>query len=225
MLRASKGGCHERQAALSELMTQNWYPLYTFLRRSGRPVEEIEDLIQGFYLRILEKDLLAGIEQRQKGRFRNFLLVCLKNYVTNQWHHDRSAKRGGDSKTLSLDLESAHRRYQFEPSHDLTPQRAFDHAWAVDMIDRSLKTVAARWQEAGKGERFDLLKGYLTQIDPLPRSELAKQLGISTNSLKVMVHRLRAEFRRALCEQVADTLDRDDLLEDEINLLFSKLRM
>jgi DNA-directed RNA polymerase specialized sigma24 family protein len=221
--RATSADFSTRQAALAELLSQSWYPLYAFLRRSGQADHEIEDLIQGFYLRILESDLLTNVEQHRQGRFRNFLVTCLKNYVANEWQRDRAIKRGGQAKKLSLDLKLANERYQFEPSHAMTPQRAFERAWAIDMLDRSLKEVARRWHETGKGRKFDLLKVYLTRSDDVPRADVAAELGMTPAALKVAVHRLRAEFRSTLCQQVAETLERDDLLEDEINQLFSAL--
>ena len=225
VVRATAEDFAVRQEALAELLSQNWYPLYAFLKRSGKPDDEIEDLIQGFYLRILDSDLLTSVDQHRRGRFRSFLLVCLKNFVANEWQRDQAVKRGGNWKKLSLDLSTANERYQIEPSHDLTPQRAFDRAWALDMLDRSLQEIADRWQASGKGRKFDLLKGYLLHTDSLPRDEVAAELNMTPAALKVAVHRLRAEFRSALCRQVAETLDRDDLLEDEINRLFSALSM
>lgn len=223
VVRAADTDSTVRREALAELLSQNWYPLYVYLRRSGKPEQEIEDLIQGFYLRILETDMFSGVEQHHRGRFRNFLLVCLKNYLTNEWHRDQALKRGGGKRILSINLSDADKCFKYDPSHNLTPERAFDRAWAMGMIERSLQEIAQRWHEAGKGERFELLKVCLTQIDASPRKELAEKLGISTETLKVAVHRLRNEFRAALCRQVAETLGRDDLLEDEINLLFSSL--
>lgn len=221
--RAGAADLATRQAALAELLSQNWYPLYAFLRRSGKADQEIEDLIQGFCVRVLETDLLAKLDAQRQGRFRNYLITCLKNYAANEWQRDRAVKRGGAAEKFSLDLRLANERYQLEPSHELTPQRAFERAWAVEIIDRSLRELARRWEEAGKGRKFDLLKGYLTQVDAAPREEVAAELGMTTTALKVAVHRLRAEFRSVLCQQVAETLERDDLLEDEINQLFSAL--
>lgn len=228
VLRAAGQKSPERNAAMAELLSQNWYPLYAFLRRSGKQSAEIEDLVQGFYAHVLENDLLGKVEYHRQGRFRNFLLVCLKNYQANQWQREQAIKRGGGKSHVSIthipvDLSAADRRYQREPDHELTPERAFERAWAIEMIDRSMQSVANRWRENGKAEKFESLKGFLIQTESLSRDEVAEKLKLSPGALKLAIHRLRAEFRQTLCQQVVETLERDDLLEDEINLLFSAL--
>src|SRR5829696_6358956 len=108
-----------REAALAELLQAYWYPLYGFIRRQGYQAEVAEDLLQGFMARLLEKDSLRNV-QEGRGRFRSFMLVCLRNYLTSEAERARAAKRGGAARVLSLDFEAADQRYQIEPSHDVT---------------------------------------------------------------------------------------------------------
>jgi len=214
----------EQQAALEELISRNWFPLYTYLRRGNMPADEAEDLIQGFFARLIEKNMLENIEGAHRGRFRNFLLVCLKRYVIGEWQKSQAQRRGGGQRKLSLDFQDADRRYQVEPFHELTPENAFNRSWALDVIDQALETVRQAWAEAGKSDRFEALKVHLTGSDRAPSyHELSEKLSVSESSLRVTVHRLRAEFRTAICDIVADTLESGDLLEDEINFLFSAL--
>ena len=223
VLRASSGNQQQREAALAELLNQNWYPLYAYLRHTGKPAAEAEDLVQSFFLRVLERDLFNSVDPSRQGRFRNFLLVCLKRFVSGERRHDQALKRGGGTRTLSIDAADAERRYQLEPVNDQTADIAFERAWAVELIARSLKTLEQQWEAAGDGPQFQLLKGCLTTGAGGDRGAIAEQLGISRESLRVRIHRLRAEFRQVLCSEVAETLGRDDLLEDEINLLFLAL--
>lgn len=213
-----------QQKALAQLLRDNWFPLYAFVRKSGKSSEEAEDLIQGFFAKLLEKNLLAGIQDGQRGRFRNFLLVCLKNFINDQWKKNSAAKRGGGQQTISIDANEADLRIEFEPFHELTPEKVFDKAWALEVVQRSLQRVQHAWQVAGKAESFETFKPYLLPEDQTPSyEETATALQISASALKVKIHRLRAEFRRALCEEVAETLGTEDFLEDEINQLFSAI--
>lgn len=223
MLRAASVDEQQRREALAELLTLNWYPLYSFLRHGGKQAAEAEDLIQGFFLRVLEKDLFSGLQNHRQGRFRSFLLVCLKRYAANQWRSDQAVKRGGSHRFLSIDFDSGEQRYQLEPSHDLTPERAFDRDWALELIDRSLRILGQEWLESGKGDQFQKLKVFLGGDGIQSRQAVADELGISKNALKVRIHRLMAQFRQILCREVADTLGREDLLEDEINLMFRSI--
>jgi len=145
----------EQQAALAELISRNWFPLYAFLRRSNKPSDEAEDLIQGFFTRMIEKRMLENLEGAHRGRFRNFLLVCLKRYVAGEWQKSQAKRRGGGQPKLSLDFQEADRRYQVEPFHEMTPENAFNRSWALEVIDRGLETVRQAWSEAGKSDRFE----------------------------------------------------------------------
>ena len=169
---------------------------------------------------MLEKDLLEGLQPHRQGRFRNFLLVSLKRYVSNQRRSENSVKRGGKDRLLSIDFQSADQRFRNEPAHDLTAERAFELDWAMELMQRSLQILEQQWKDDGKSEQFQKLKVFLAGDKTLPRQVVAEELGISKNALNVRIHRLMAQFRQILCHQIADTLGREDLLEDEINCLF-----
>ena len=102
VVRASSFDQAERKEALSSLMPQNWHPLYCFVRRSGKAHQGAEDLIQGFFLHVVEKDVLAGVAPHRKSRFRSILLACLKNFIANDVARQRAVKRGGGQVCVSL---------------------------------------------------------------------------------------------------------------------------
>lgn len=225
VLRAASPDEAERRQALSELIKQNWYPLYSFLRHSGKAAEHAEDLLQGFFVRVIEKNVLSSIRPHQRSRFRSFLLACLKNYVANEYNYEQAAIRKANLPTLSIDFAHADNKFQIEAKDSITPQQAYDRAWAVEQIEKALAEVCSNWKESGKSDQFDVLKGCLIKDETLSRDQIAAQLNISKQTLKVRIHRIRAEFRNALCHIISETLDETELLEDEINQLFSAFRM
>jgi DNA-directed RNA polymerase specialized sigma24 family protein len=83
--RASPGAA----AAMEELCRLYWYPLYAYVRRRGHEAHEAEDLTQEFFLRLLAKNYLAGVDRR-KGKFRAFLLASLKHFLANEWDRLRA---------------------------------------------------------------------------------------------------------------------------------------
>src|SRR5436190_4200642 len=101
---------------LATLCTAYWYPLYAFIRRQGYPPEEAQDLTQGFFTRLLEKQYLRDY-QRERGRFRSFLLASLKHFLANRRDWDRAQKRGGGVSPLPLEelIQTGERRYSLEP--------------------------------------------------------------------------------------------------------------
>src|SRR5512133_3964541 len=109
------GGCDPSRAreALETLCRTYWYPLYAFVRRQGCDQEDARDLTQAFFAHLLRRDFLHGVGP-EKGRFRSFLLACLKHFLADDWDKARRLKRGGAAPVLSLDIEQAEERYQVE---------------------------------------------------------------------------------------------------------------
>src|SRR5215831_15971781 len=105
-------------AALETLCRTYWYPLYAFLRRQGRAPHDAQDLTQGFFARLLEKDYLQAAA-REKGKFRSFLLVALKRFLANEWERQHAQKRGGFAPIISINQEEAESRFAAEPSHNI----------------------------------------------------------------------------------------------------------
>ena len=143
--------------ALDSLCSDYWYPLYVFVRRKGYDHPSAEDLVQGFFARLLEKDDLATLEPR-KGRFRSFLLAACTHYLANQAERDRTQKRGGGRLTLSLDSDDARARYAREPAHQLTPERLYERRWAMTVLDRVLGRLSDEMAVAGKARVFSTLR-------------------------------------------------------------------
>lgn len=209
----------DSRAALAELCQDYWYPLYAYLRRRGYPQEEAEDLVQGFFVQLLEKNYLKAAD-RERGRFRSFLLTALKNYAANEWDRRTAQKRGGPTPPLSLDFENAEGRYTIEPADERTPEQEYDRGWATAQLEQVLARMRA---EAGESdERFALLQGFLTgEGEGIPYRDVAERLDMSEGAVKVAVHRLRQRFGAVLREEVARTLADPGDVDDELRHLFA----
>jgi RNA polymerase sigma-70 factor (ECF subfamily) len=224
VLQAADRSSPEHRAAMAAMLQVYWYPLFVFIRRQGYDVHQAEDLLQGFLTRLLEKDLLQNVGEGH-GRFRNFLLVCLRRFLANEAEREQAAKRGGGTAKLSFDFAAADARYRHEPADELTPQRQFERDWAIELLERTFQRLAEAWSAAGKHELFSTLKEFLVAPrEGASYAATAQRFGMTEGAVKTAVHRLRAQFRQILCDEVAATVDRDELLEDEIRRLFSALQ-
>ena len=89
----------QARTALAELCRIYWYPLYAFVRRRGHTPHEAEDLTQSFFALLLEKRWLDAVD-RDRGRFRAFLLAAMKHFLANERDKALALKRGGASSRV-----------------------------------------------------------------------------------------------------------------------------
>ncbi len=213
--------------ALSQLCKSYWYPLYAFVRRKGNSPEDSEDLIQEFMCRIIiEHDGFAAAD-RERGKLRTFLMTSLDNFLSNEWKKARAVKRGGGEQLISIDQERAEGRYHNEPVDTRTPADLFDHRGAVNVLELSLKRLRSEYRNRGKTEVFEVLKGFLSWNEgERTYADAGDALEMSEGAVKVAVHRLRGHYRKALRDEIADTLDdpTEADIQSEIGHLFNALR-
>ena len=100
VLTAQAGDGTSASEALAELCTAYWYPLYAFVRRQGSNPHEAEDLTQEFFRRFLERRALEAVRP-EAGKFRSFLLACLKNFLANERNRAQTQRRGGGCRRAS----------------------------------------------------------------------------------------------------------------------------
>lgn len=220
---AREGGSAEAREALADLCADYWYPLYAFVRRRGHDPVAAEDLVQGFFARLLEKGDLEAVDPR-KGRFRSFLLAACSHYLANQSDRDRALKRGGGRAAIPIDRLDGEGRYAREPSHDLTPERLFERHWALTLLGRVLGRLESEMAAAGKAREFQTLRpALLGGGDHIPYAAIAVDLGRSEEAARAAASRLRRRHRELLRTEVAGTLDDASEVDDEIRDLFRVL--
>lgn len=194
------------RAALALLCEAYWYPIYAFIRHSGHAPHDAEDLTQGFFARLLQRDALATADPA-KGKLRTFLLACVRHHLADERDRAHAGKR--DARLLtSFDAAGAEERFGAEPLDELTPDRLFQRRWAVTVLEYSLQLLGEEFTGAGKAEIFAALRPFLGfgAESKRPYDEIAATLGLPVGTLKSHVSRLRARWRELLFEQVAITL-------------------
>src|SRR6266849_3103302 len=150
----------EAEAALAELCRAYWYPLYAYVRRKGHSLEDAQDLTQSFFARLLEKNYVAQAD-RERGRFRTFLLAALTHFLADEWDKARRLKRGGGQGIISFDAFSAEERYRLEPIDQLDPAQLYERRWVTTLFDKVLARLEQEFRDSGKGELFNRLKSAL----------------------------------------------------------------
>lgn len=209
--------------ALGQLCRTYWYPLYAFVRSRGYSASDAQDLTQSFFAKIIEAGGFAWADP-ERGRFRSYLLGAMKHFLANEWHRAKAQKRGGQIRFIEWDSEDAEGRYATTSGHWDHPEQIFDREWALEIVSSALQALREEMANAGKSDRFDLLKGSLTGEDELPREEIAARLGMSVGAVKVAVYRLRQRYRTLLRAAIAATVNNESDLNDEMRYLLAVLR-
>jgi RNA polymerase sigma factor (sigma-70 family) len=223
VLSAGRSDSTHARDALAKLCQAYWYPLYAYVRRQGHGPHDAQDLTQEFFARLIEKNYLGDVN-REKGRFRSFLLASLKHFLANEWDKARALKRGGGHTIIPLEVDTAETRYSLEPPDPLSADKIFERRWALTLLEQVLAHLREEFVFSGKVALFEEFKGCLTgDRDSLPYSEMGRKLGMSEGAVKVAVHRLRQRYRELLRAEIANTVAGPNEVDEELRYLFSVL--
>ena len=223
VLAAGKTNTPHSIEALEELCRSYWYPLYAYVRRKGHGLEDAQDLTQAFFARLLEKNYVAQAD-RERGRFRTFLLAALAHFLADEWDKARRLKRGRGREIISFDAASAEERYRLEPIDQLDAAKLYERRWVTTLFDQVLARLEQEFRDSGKGGLFEGLKSSLIAEDAgLSYAELGAQLGLKEDAVKQSVHRMRRRYRELFCEEIAQTVAGPGEVEDELKPIFAVL--
>jgi RNA polymerase sigma factor (sigma-70 family) len=221
VLAAGESASPAASEALEKLCRTYWSPVCVFVRRQGYNREPAEDLTQGFFEQLIEKELASRADP-ERGRFRNFLLKVLTQFLADEHRRERALKRGGDKPLLPLDQSLEEQCVASES--ESTPEIAFARKWAFTVLDEVLRLLKQESEESGRAAIFEALSPYLQGEQGLPHyAEVARQFGMTEGAVRVGVHRMRLRYRELLRAVVAQTVADPAEIDDEIRFLFQVL--
>jgi len=213
----------EAAAALEALCRQYWYPLYAFVRRQGLTHQDAEDRVQGFFAAFLERKSVQHADP-QRGRFRTFLLACLKNYLAKEYQRQHTLKRGGGVPVLSMEELGPEELYVREGPRELTPEQLYDRTWAWGVLERVRRRLREDYARRDQTKRFQLLEDFLPgEASEMTYADAGRQLGLAEGSVKAEVHRLKSRYRFLLRAEVMRTVARREDVDDEVRALTEAL--
>jgi len=208
-------------AALESLCRTYWYPLYVFVRATGKPHHDAVDLTQGFFAQLLEKKWLGDADPA-RGQFRSFLLAAMKHFLANEWKRSQRLKRGGWLEVLELDALEAEDRFKLEPQDWVSPDALYERRWALTVLQRAQARLAAEANAAGSADKFRALEPVITgDRTDAGYESLAVQFNATVSTVKSWVLRLRRRFRDILREEVSQTLGPDEKVDEELRQLLA----
>jgi len=205
-------------SALNELCRYYWPPLYVYACHRGTARADAQDLVQSFFIsHFLKTNYLQALDS-QKGRFRAYLLACFKHHSLNEKKRAGCKKRGGGADHLPFDWATADKKFQSQLVGAETPEREYDRAWAVTLLERVLAQLGEEMQVERKRELFEELKPSLAG-DKLSYRDAAKRLKMSEEALRQAAMRLRKRYQELLVEEILKTCDPAEFEEEKRSLL------
>jgi RNA polymerase sigma-70 factor (ECF subfamily) len=197
--RAGHGNTREMRMAREQLARIYWQPVFLHIRRTGVSQERAEDLTQGFFEHIIERNLFATAQQ-DRGRLRSYFFFILRRYLIDEWRRERH--HNGDTPLSQDEAAPA------DPG--LAPDREFERAWALATIHRALEDTARAYAASHRADLFAQLRPFLApdgSQEDTNYARLAEVTGKGEGALRTAVSRLRRDFRAHLSSLVARTLD------------------
>ena len=221
VLEAARSRAPGGPAALARLCARYWQPLYGFARRRGYGPEDAQDLVQGFFVHLIERRALRRVD-RSKGRFRSFLLASFQKFMANETRRAGAEKRGGRAEIVRLDWHDEEGRLSVEPEDPLTPETLYNARWALLLLRRATDQLAQEQTAAGKGAAFQVLKAFLGGGGArahVSYEGAACALQVGVPAVKTLIHRLRQRHAQLVRAEVECTVEDPSDVEAELRSL------
>lgn len=218
---AAGGDGSQRRPAMQKLCETYWWPVYGYVRSRTANADTASDLTQGFFAELLERNVVASADP-ERGRFRAFLLTALKNFLSSQQTRDRALKRGGGKTIVTLDRDVAENRLSGTRQSQRTPEQEFERRWALSLLEHVLERLCREQTAAGREREFEMLRASLTgQPSAVTQAEAARELEMTPEAFRTALHRLRGRYRVLLRQEVAQTVESPEYVDDELQRLIS----
>jgi RNA polymerase sigma factor (sigma-70 family) len=211
--------------ALTHLCQTYWRPVCVFIHRRGHDLENAKDLTQSFFVRLIESPDFIQAADRERGRFRTFLLTAVRNYLINVREREHAVKRGGGITFVPLEGGHGEIPWAEELADHMTPDKAFERRWALTLLHQTMTLLQREFVEAGKADQFAVLEAFLPggRNAGVSYIEAAQELKSSEAAVRQAAHRMRSRFRHHLRSEVAQTVGTPAEVDDELNYLLAVL--
>jgi RNA polymerase sigma factor (sigma-70 family) len=213
----------ERTRAFDTLVACYWKPLYKFARVAWRRSrEDAEDLTQGFFVRVFEKESLAGYDAA-RASFRTFLRLLFERFVNNEWRAGQAIKRGGAE--VHLDFEAAEVEVAGESAQPVTPEEYFQREWVRSVFSLAVERLRARCESDGKQVQFAIFEAYdLNDDRGVSYRDLAVRFGIAETQVTNHLAAMRRRFREIVLEALREVTATDQEFRAEARALLGTPR-
>ena len=211
IVRAARADSAHSRGALNELCAIYKGPISAYLGRYRFDGLERDDAVQEFFAQFLEAGVVEKADSA-RGSFRAYLLTALRHFVARQLEAQSAQKRGRTIEHDALDVAG-----DLAASEDEMPETVFHREWATLTLNQALGALRAEAEAAGKLSLFERTSSFMAEdADRDEYQRIAMDLGVRPNTVAVAVFRLRERFRVLVRREVAQTVDSQSELADEL---------
>lgn len=194
--------------ALTEFYGRYRVPLQRVLRLRGVPEADVDDLTHDFVLHLLRTSSLRRAD-RERGRFRSYLLGALLHFLADARDRRFAQKRGAGAAHVSL--EERAEADEPAPISVLSgpPElvQEFERSWAVAILNDSLAHLRAEFIRESSDGQFGVLQRFLPGArEPMSYETAAALLGRPLATVKSDILRLRRRLRELVRATLAETV-------------------
>ena len=220
LILAAKSSPEARRVAFEELARIYWRPLFVYLRGRGLDATAAQDAVQDVLVQLLERDVVDKVNP-QRGRLRAYLKTAAANHLANQHERAVAQKRGAGVVVVPIDEQLAQRL----SADGASPDDAFEHEWALLVMERALARLRDEHQRGEKAGPFALVERFFRPGGEAAPSyaDAAKEHRMSLPQLKAFLHRARVRFRALVREEVLDTVESESEADAEMAALLEAL--
>jgi RNA polymerase sigma-70 factor (ECF subfamily) len=207
------------------LAARYWFPVYSYLKRTGCEDAEAKDMTQSFFVGWLESGNF-GKADPEKGKLRSFMLTSLKRFVANERRADKAQKRCPTKGLVSLDELMGSESHPFDPQDaELTPDKVFDRKWAVGLVMRVIKRLETECKITGKAVHYDIflqriIAPILQGSQEVPLADLGAKHKLTEKQACNCLLTAKRAYRRLMEDEVRLYVETETEVADEIRDLF-----
>src|SRR6266852_5129693 len=217
----------EQSRALKTLFAAYWKPVYKYVRlKWNRPAEDAQDLTQGFFAELLERDLLAKYAP-EKSRLRTYLRLCVDSFVMNEDKATRRQKRGGNVLHVAVDFTAAEGELDgvaIDAAKIPSPESLeefFEKEWVRSLFTLAVEDLRQLCEARERERAFRLFEKYdLDGERDVSYEKLAQEFAISATEVTNALAWARREFRRIALERLREICGSDEEFQREARAVF-----
>jgi RNA polymerase sigma factor (sigma-70 family) len=217
----------ERERALEALCAAYWKPVYKYVRwRWNRAANDGQDLTQGFFAELLERELLDKFDPK-KSRLRTYLRVCVDSFVMNEDKWGRRQKRGGNILNVALDFAAAEEELgatTIDPAKIVSPESLeefFEKEWVRSLFALAVEDLRQLCEQRERTRTFRLFEAYDLEGDEKSSyDQLSKDYGISVPDVTNALAWARREFRRIALDRLRELCGSEEEFHREARAAF-----